>query len=163
MAIRGLLEIMNAVVVLHQPGTPSDFMLLLGQGEDAPDFIVICAHGDENGIVLASFASQIDTTGLIEGSLPATTLFGRVHLPGSVVLSTACSTGLGQFATAFLDGGARAYIAAPDYPEGDDVLLFVHHFFHEILCRASTPEAAYARARAYDDASAKFVLHQRQS
>src|SRR5262249_42529973 len=47
--LRALLESMSAVVTLHQPGTPNDFLLVLGQGSDASAFLVICGHGDENG------------------------------------------------------------------------------------------------------------------
>ncbi len=159
MLVRGLLETMNAVVILHQPGTPGDLLLLLGQGAAAPRFIVICAHGDENGIVLGSFAPHVDTTDLVEGSLPPARLSGRINLPGAIVLSTACDTGADRFAAAFLQGGVSAYIAPAGCPEGDDAALFVHHFFHEILCRGSSVEAAYERARAYDDASAQFMLH----
>lgn len=157
--VRGLLESMNAVVMLHQPGTPGDFLLLLAEGDRAPKFIVICAHGDENGIILGSFASNIDSSVLVDGILPPTALSGRVNLPGRVVLSTACGTGIDKFAAAFLEGGVSAYIAASEYPEATDVLLFVHHFFHEVLCRGLSPQSACARASSYDRTSEQFAFH----
>jgi hypothetical protein len=64
--LRALLENMNAVVILHQPGTPEDFLLVLAD-EDAPQFIVICAHGDDNGIVFGTYAPHIDTSCLVHG------------------------------------------------------------------------------------------------
>jgi hypothetical protein len=57
--LRALLESMGAVVTLHQPGTPKDFLLVLGQGKDAPAFLVICGHGDENGLVFGEYAPPI--------------------------------------------------------------------------------------------------------
>jgi hypothetical protein len=157
--VRGLLENMNAIVLFHQPGTPSDFLLLLAEGDRAPRFIVICAHGDGNGIILGSFASNVDASVLVDGSLPPAALSGRINLPGCVVLSTACMTGMERFATAFLKGGVSAYIAATEYPEGAGVLLFVHHFFHEVLCHGLSPQAAYARANSCGGSTARFSLH----
>jgi hypothetical protein len=157
--IRGLLERMGAVVTMHQPGTPGDFLLALGQAELAPDFVIICGHGDENGIVFGEYAPGIDTSCLVQGSLPARALVGKIDLPGRIVLCTACDSGAEDFAKAFLGGGVRAYIAPLSSPEGGDALLFAHHFFHNILCRGMTLQAAWLRARSYDEESGTFAFH----
>lgn len=157
--LRSLLESMNAVVTLHQPGTPADFLLVLSETNDAPNFIALCAHGDENGFVFGSYASDIDTSCLVNGSLPSQALVGKVSLAGRVVLSTACGTGSKAFGEVFLAAGVRAYIAPSTEPEGADVALFLHHFFHEVLCRGSAPESAYSRAHSYDVERANFVLY----
>jgi hypothetical protein len=156
--LRALLESMSAVVTLHQPGTPNDFLLVVGQGGDAPAFLVICGHGDENGLVFGEYAPDVDVSCLVNGSLPARALASRVDLPGRVVLSTACATGSQEFGRAFIEGGVRAYIAPSSYPDGADAALFLHHFFHHVLCRGAAPEAAYLHARSYDRESAKFTL-----
>jgi hypothetical protein len=64
-----------------------------------------------------------------------------------------------DFGRAFLDGGARAYIAPLSSPDGADALLFVHHFFHDILRRGMTLEAAWLRARSYDEESGTFTFY----
>lgn len=156
--LRGLLENMGAVVALHQPGTPGDFLLVLGQGSDAPAFVVICGHGDEFGLIFGDYAPDIDTSCLVQGRMPARALAGKIKLPGRVVLSTACGTGSPEFGKAFIAGGVRAYIAPASYPEGAAALLFVHHFFYGILCCRKEAEAAYLHARSYDEESAKFSL-----
>jgi hypothetical protein len=161
--LRGLLENMGAVVALHQPGTPADFLLVLGQGRDAPGFIVICGHGDENGLVFGDYAPDIDTSCLVQGSMPARALAGKVDLPNRVVLSTACATGSPEFGRAFIAGSVRAYIAPASYPEGAAALLFAHHFFYSILCCGMEPEAACLQARSYDEESGKFTLQGPQS
>ena len=157
--VRGLLESMNAVVTLHQPGTPKDFLLVLGQGESAPAYMVICGHGDENGFVFGGYGPQIDTTCLVKGSLPAAVLAASIRLPGRIVVSTACDTGAEAFSQAFLAGGVRAYIAPAGAPEGADAQLFVHHFFYNVFRRGLEPEEAWLRARSYDEEGAIFVLH----
>jgi hypothetical protein len=161
--LRGLLENMGAVVALHQPGTPADFLLVLGQGEEAPGFIVICGHGDENGLVFGEYAPDIDTSCLVRRSMPARALAAKVDLPGRVVLGTACGTGSSEFGRAFIAGGVRAYIAPASYPEGAAALLFVHHFFYSIPCCGTEPEAAYLHAGSYDEESGKFTLQGPQS
>jgi hypothetical protein len=158
LVLRGLLENMGAVVTLHQPGTPGDFLLVLGQGGGAPAFMVICGHGDEHGLIFGDYAPDIDTSCLVQGRLPPRALAGKVDLPGRVVLSTACGTGSPEFGKAFIAGGVRAYIAPASYPDGASALLFLHHFFHDILCRGAEPEAAYLRARSHDEESAMFKL-----
>ena len=158
-AIRGLLENMGAVVTMHLPGTPGDFLLALGQGELAPEFVIICGHGDENGIVFGEYAPGIDTSGLVAGALPARALAGKIALPGRVVLSTACDSGAEDFARTFLDGGVRAYIGPLSSPDATDALLFVHHFFHNILRRGVTSKAAWLRARSYDEESGTFMYY----
>jgi len=156
---RALLENLGAVVTLHQPGTPRDFLRVLGQGEAAGCALVICAHGDTNGFVFGDYAPGIDTSCLISGSMPAQAIAGNVRLPGRIVVSTACGTGTAPFAKAFIDGGVSAYMAPSGEPEGKDVPLFLHHLFHQLLCRGALVEAAYAHARSYDEQGAMFALH----
>lgn len=126
-AIRALLENMGAVVTMHLPGTPGDFLLTLGQGELAPEFVIICGRGDENGIVFGEYAPGIDTSCLVDGTLPARALAEKIELPGRVVLRTACDSGVEYYGRAFLEGGVRACIAPLSSPDGADALLFVHH------------------------------------
>jgi len=120
--------------------------------------MVICGHGDKNGLIFGDYVPDIDTSGLVQGRMPPRALAGKVDLPGRVVLSTACGTGSSEFGKAFIAGGVRAYIAPPSYPDGASALLFLHHFFHGILCRKAEPEAAYLGASSYDKESANFKL-----
>jgi len=144
---------------LHQPGTPKDFLRVLGQGEAAGSALVICAHGDADGFVFGEYAPGIDTSFLINGSMPAHAIAGNVHLPRRIVVSTACGTGTAAFAKAFIDGGVRAYIAPSSEPEGSDMTLFLHHLFYQLLRRRADIDAAWVHARGYDEQSAMFVLH----
>ena len=159
-ALRVLLELMGAVTLLHQPGTPEDLLLILGQGEAAPPYVVLCGHGDQVGLVLGEYAPSIDTTALEGTSMPPPAIAGRIHLPGRTVINTACLAGREEMGRAFLRGGLRAYIAPDDYPEGRDVLLFLLHLFHPLLARGRDwVEEAWERAAAYDEESRMWLLH----
>lgn len=148
--IRSVLESLGAVVLLHLIGTPEDFLLTLEHTRQDPKFVVICGHGDANGLVFGDYANEVDTSPLIDGSLPATAIAARACLPEAVVLSTACLSGNRRFGQAFLDAGAAAYVAPADYPDGADIALFVHLFFHAVIQRKQRVEDAFNRLHDFD-------------
>lgn len=155
--LRAILENLGASVTLHLPGTPGDFLLVLGQGESAPDYLVICGHGDDNGLVFGEFVPEIDTTMLVAGSMPADVIAAAVDLPATIVVSTACETGSEAFSSAFLHGGAGAFIAPDGSPDGADAALFVHLLFHHLIAHKGTPHAALELARGHDEQFRMFV------
>lgn len=156
--LRSILESLGAAVRFHLPGTAEDFLKCLGQGEDAPEYLIISGHGDEGGIVFGLFTTEVDTTALVEGSLPARSLWNRINLPGKVVLSTACRTGTEDFARFFLAGGVRAYIAPSDYPDGATIPLFLHRLFYELLHRKKPLNEALQQAETFDPSELSLVL-----
>ena len=80
---RLMLEELQAVVLMHLVGTPGDFLRVVAQGEQAPAYLVICAHGDDVGLVFGEYAPHIDTAMLVEGSLPPEVIARHVDLPGA--------------------------------------------------------------------------------
>ncbi|WDZ75549.1 hypothetical protein PWG15_13095 [Ensifer adhaerens] len=162
--IRSMLESLGAVVTLHLPGTPGDFLTLIGGGELVHQHLVICGHGDENGFVFGDYIEDIDTSMLIEGSLPPAVVAEHARLDGKIVLSTCCETGGKAYGDAFVGaGGAALYVAPDGSPEGTDAPLFVHCFFHAVLARKQTAEAALERARSCDPEAKMFVGRRRDS
>jgi hypothetical protein len=158
--IRSMLESLGAVVTLHLPGTPEDFLTLIAGGELVHQHLIICGHGDENGFVFGDHIADIDTSMLVEGSLPPSVVAEHARLDGKIVLSTCCETGGKAFADAMVEkGGAALYVAPDGSPGGADAPLFVHCFYHALLARKQTPEAALERARSYDEAATMFVGH----
>jgi hypothetical protein len=157
--VRSILENLGAVVLFHGIGAPGDFLRVLGQGETALPYLVICAHGSDNGFVFGDFADGIDMRSLVEGAMPAPAIAGQIRLPGKVVVSTACGTGSQAFASAFLHGGVSSYIAPHDHPDGADAVLFIHLLFHELLARNAALRAAVGRARNYDPALETFCAY----
>ncbi|OCP17822.1 MULTISPECIES: hypothetical protein [unclassified Ensifer] len=159
--IRATLESLGAVVTLHLPGTPQDFLTLIGAGDLVHQYVVICGHGDDNGFVFGEYCEGIDTSMLVEDSMPPSVIAEHARLDGKVILSTACETGGRVFGDAFVGRGRAALYVGPDgSPEGADAPLFVHCFFHALLARRQTPVAALDRARGYDEAAKMFVGYQ---
>ncbi len=88
--VRAFLENIGALTLLHLPGTPEDFLLILGQQENIPPYLVICGHGNEVGFIFEEYVKSIDTSALSGISMPPASIAKRVRLPGCVVVSTAC-------------------------------------------------------------------------
>lgn len=145
--VRSALESLGAAVLLHLIGTPEDFLRVIGQGETAPHYIVICGHGGETGLVFGEYGEGIDVAALERGSMPPAAIAGRVKLPGRIVISTACETGSKAFGEAFLTGGVAAYIAPDGSADGADAALFVHLLFHQILRKGPRPVRRFAMHR----------------
>ncbi|QTK78532.1 hypothetical protein AT6N2_C0666 [Agrobacterium tumefaciens] len=157
--LRAMLESLGASVRLHLPGTPEDILVCLKQGDHPPPYLIISGHGDENGLVVGEFNQDVTRMKLKNGSMPAETLAGNVDLPETVIFSTACCTGSDVFAKTFIEGGAKAYIASPGYPDGAATPLFVHLFFYELLVRKSSLEEALLSANILDsDGDLEFRL-----
>lgn len=155
--VRSILENLGAAVLLHLIGTPDDLLRVLGQGDASPRYLIICGHGDKNGLVLGEYGAGIDVTELVDGSMPPAAMAPRIVLPGRLVVSTACVTGSDAFGAAFLRGGVAAYVAPDDYPDGGDAVLFVHLLFHRIL-RGAAPAAALREIQRYDEAFGMFRM-----
>lgn len=156
--VRAILESLGAAVTLHLIGTPEDFLRVVGQGAAAPRYMVICGHGDENGLVFGEYGDGVVVSVLDNGSMPPDVIANRANLPDKVVVSTACKTGARPFGRAFLNGGATAYIAPDGYPDGADVGLFVHLLFHQILRQHVSPSVALRNVQRCDSGFGMFVL-----
>ena len=156
--MRAILEHLGAAVDLYQVGTPADFLLVLGQVAPPP-YLLICAHGTEAGWEFGEYGDGVDTSLLTGTALPASALAGRVRLSGCTVISTACLSGSPEMAAAMLSGGAAAYLAPDDYPDGADTGLLLMALFHGLLQRGLTLEAAYGRTVAVDSELSMFKLH----
>ncbi|MDW5313386.1 hypothetical protein [Rhizobium sp. PL01] len=164
MLIRSILESLGAAVLLHLPGTPGDFLKCLRRDQNDPEYIVLSGHGDENGFVLGEFIAEIDTRSLVDGSLPASALVSEIRLPAKTVISTACMTGTEAFGQAFLAGGAHAYLAPSEFPDGSAVPLFLHGLFYELLQRGKPLKEAIENAKTFDpDNELSFVLFEAQA
>lgn len=162
--LRAVLESLGASVRLHLPGTPEDILVCLKQPDNPPPYLIISGHGDENGLVVGEFNPDVTRMKLLDGSMPAEAFLGTVDLRDTVVFSTACCTGSGAFAKAFIEGGAKAYVASAGYPDGAATPLFVHLLFYELLVRKSPLEEALRLASLLDsDDELAFELFKPQT
>ena len=147
--IRAILENMNALVTTHFIGKPTDFLRVVSGEYGAPRYLVISAHGNSDGI---------DISALKDGSMPAFSLNGIVRLPGTVVFSTACTSGRPEFANTFLSGGASTYIATDDFPDGSDVPLILHMLFHQLLHLGHDLGASWQHTVEHVEAARSFTM-----
>ncbi len=161
--IRGILENLGTVVYLHAAGTPDAFLEMLRWGDDAPPYFIICAHGNDNGIVFGEFIESVDTSMLRHGSMPPECISKSIHLPNCVVINTACSCGESAMVGAFMTGGLKAYIGTiePD-PDWRAIPLFIMHFFYKLFRGDCSEKDAWEHAASYDADSRLFVFYDKE-
>ncbi len=157
--LRHLLEELGAVVLLHGISTPGDFTKVISQVEEAPPFLIVSTHGDENGLVFGGYIPSIDVSMLVEGSMPPSYIAQQVKLPGTVVINLGCGGGQQSMAQAFLAGGARGYIGTDPNPPTSNHALFVAHFFLSIIRRKRSVEASWRVAAGYDEHSRSYLYY----
>ena len=92
-AYRPLLESLGAATLLHNIGTPGDFLKVLAQEDTAPPFLVISGHGGNQGIVFGDYVKGIDVSMLIDGFMPPHAIAVRVRPPGCAIVHFACDGG----------------------------------------------------------------------
>ena len=159
--LRSILESLNCVVLSHWPGTPGDFLKVIGQGESCAPYLIVAGHGDEGNLIFGEYGASIDTSMLIGGNMPPECIGEHVRLPGCTVINTCCSGGARPLAEAFMAGGLKAYIGAVEDVEGDAVRLFVTHFFYQLPRAGHSIRRAWRHAASYDKGSRLFALYDR--
>lgn len=134
--LRLIVENLGCKTDFNPTGNPTDFLAALNSVPASCRVVIICAHGDANGLVFGEFFPEVDASLLIQGSLPAR----HLHLTptaatGRIIFTTACETGTAAFARTFLDAGAAAFLAPADFPDGEDIVLFIHALLYQVLNR----------------------------
>ena len=149
---RAALEALGCVVLTHRVGTPSDFLKVVGQGEQAPRYLVILGHGDENGLVFGEYGpGAIDVSMLRNGSLPPEAIGPHVDLPGCTVISYSCLGGTDAMARAFLAGGLAGYVGCRAEVDTGALTLFLMHFLFGVRTKKSPDADAWRQAVAAVD------------
>jgi len=81
-----------------------------------------------------------------------------LHLKDQVVINTGCCLGSEKFAESFLARGAKAYIGAIGYIEGNAILPFLTLFFYLYVCKKMSLDKAFKMAQAIDVDTSRFKL-----
>lgn len=144
--LRALLEHLDYAVCLDLPGKPSDFFTAFSFYGQSADMVILCAHGDEQGIIFPEMAEGVDSLTLPGNRFSADLIGGMLKLPEIPIVSTACGSGTARFAQAFFAAGASAYIAPEGDPYGADTPLFLHRLFHQLRTGSAQLEDAVATA-----------------
>jgi len=149
---RATLESLYCVVLLHTIGTPSDFLKVIAQGEDAPRYMIIMGHGTEDGLDFGEYGpADIDVSMLRNGAMPPEVIRRHVNLPGCTVFSYSCEGGSKAMAEAFLTGGLAAYIGCRTGPDVVAMNLFLFHFLHGVMAKKLSDRDAWHQAVAATD------------
>lgn len=146
--LRLQLEHFGLRVALNQIGKPSDLFAAFSFYGQPADAAILCAHGDEGGIIFPQMAEGVDQLVLPGDRITSVLLSQRLKSVPPLVVSTACDTGSAAFAAAFHRAGAHTYVAPVLAPDGQDVGLWITAFFHARVRRGLTCAAALDAANA---------------
>lgn len=147
--IRAAAEYWNAAVSVTWVGNSRQVVDVLGS-EPQYDAIVIEGHGDERGLLLTELAPSIRADYPFIDLIAPNDFRSFLKLRGNMVLNLSCCGGSPSMPQALLDGGARFYIGAGGYPEGDDALMYALSFLFFYLVRNLTPPAAHGESTRFD-------------
>ena len=157
-AIRSALEWFNVRVFTYWIGRGNDLVEILS-GRDIyrdSDHLIISGHGDEGNLLMPHVDPGVLELGEPRGNWNPDTVRKYAKLPPLLVFCSACGLGYPEMANAFLDGGARAYIGAADYPHGHAALFIVLRFYYELMSRKCSEREAFERARSQDKDTAMY-------
>lgn len=158
--LRTLLEQLGAEIRLIRPGKPSDVFANLDFYGAPPDLVILSAHGDMDGLIFAEMAEGVDTLVLPGDRITPDVIAANADFAPVPVLSTACMSGIPEFAGAILKAGASAYVAPQGAPDGVDIPLFVHMLFHKAMVEEMTFAQAVERANAVISPQSAFILRE---
>ncbi|MCE2436050.1 MAG: hypothetical protein J4F29_24520 [Candidatus Latescibacteria bacterium] len=152
--IRTFAEQLNLVVRFYRMGTPGDFLKVISREPELPPCIIICGHGDENGIVFGDYMEGIDTSMLKDESMPPESIEKHANLTDRIVVNTCCVGGTDAMASAFLKSNPRCYIGSLDYQNAASTSIFLTLFLDQLL-RKNKPALEASRHFAFYDSNGR--------
>ena len=159
-AIRQMVEYFGYTTWLFSIGRPRHFIeLLSGAARPKPiDFLVLSVHGVDGAFVLPELHESVYEPTEPRSAFGADLVRAHaVFTPQTVVINTGCGLGHADLGHAFMDAGAKCYIAASEDIEGNAVLPFIVRFFYEIRQHQRTVRQAYDLARSIDRETELFT------
>lgn len=146
--LRGILETLGATVHLRPAGKPSDVFAPLDVFDGLADVLILCAHGDENGLIFPAMAPGVDRLVLPGDRITPDELDRLPRGLAQVVVSTACASGKESFARAVFNAGAKTYVAPSGDPDGAAAALIVGIALHRVIRNGASWTTAVATANA---------------
>lgn len=160
-AIRQSAEYFGYQVVVKYLGRPNDFMQLL-RGENrlfnGIKTWVFSMHGEAGKFILPELDPSIYEADEPRSPVGLEGLQNQVRLKKQLILNTGCTLGSASLAELFIANGAKAYIGATDYVEGNAALLFTTRFLYEWE-KGARISTAFKRAAATDEETGLFRLY----
>lgn len=147
-AIRSCLEAFEIQVHIYWIGRPSDLVRVLSK-EDA-DYIILSFHGQEGKFVMPVLGEMVYEPDEPRENFGPIEIREHGSLRNQLVIGTGCTLGTAELAQAFLDKGARSYVAPMGYIDGNAALYFIIRFFYEILSNDRSEKEAFELAASTD-------------
>ena len=157
--LQSMMQTLAGVVRLYSVGTPQDLLQTLSHPDDLPMHLIICAHGDENGIDFGHYGDPDINALLKDESLPAGPINEQAKVSDRIIVNTMCVGGVSSMAEAFMKNGAHTYIGAMGYVDYASGTLFTVIFFDGLWRKGLSPRAAWERAVVYDDETRHFACY----
>ena len=158
-ALRAAAEYWGAAVTISWVGNAREVVNYFGS-HPIHDLILIAGHGDERGLLLPSLAESIKEDYPFVDVIRPDDFKTFLALEQNVVLSTVCCGADEELAAVFLSCGARCYVGAKGYPDGNDALMYALAFLFQYLVRGDEPAQAHQVSAGAADDRSLFCLKQ---
>jgi len=142
-AIRSALESFGITVYCHFIGNVGGYIKLINN-QDSEAIIIICAHGEKQGTILAELDFAIEATMPYKRVITLENYQEFLQLNNQIIINTSCLGG--DLAPAFLQSGAKAYIGADGYVDGSASTYFVISLLYNLFHLKLKLKAAYDKA-----------------
>jgi len=162
LALRMALEWFNVQVVVHSIATSKQLIEALNRPLIKPDFAVLMCHGVADGLYLGELETEIAKTQPYNGTINASQFREFLAIDGYPIINNGCSLGTEDYAQAFLDSGATAYIGAVEDESGNASLMYLVTLFYHMIEHKRSLFEAHEHARIIDKETGMFTLYQRQ-
>lgn len=159
-AIRQTAEYFGFQVVIKHLGRPNDLVQTLAGKDRIFNSLktwIFSVHGEGGQFLLPELDESIYEPDEPRGKLGPAQIRSLAKLKKQTIINTGCTLGNQDMAQAFLSQGAKAYIGANDYVEGNAALLFVHRFLYEQANKVKLA-TAFKKASEMDSETALFEL-----
>lgn len=159
-AVRAAAEAWGMLVTLVGVGNSGQIVEYF-KGRPEHDLIVISGHGDKRGLLLPKLADEIAPRYPYNDVIRPEDFDQFLQLNGNTVINLSCLGGAPPLANTFLAHGARHYIGAVDYAEGDATLMYALEFLYNYVQQDGNVGEAHRLASTHDDDRRHFKLYTR--
>ncbi|WP_280387127.1 hypothetical protein [Nocardia wallacei] len=157
--LRDVLEDFGIQVNYMSIGQARHLLAAFGGDRAVAPYVIVCCHGGDDVILMPELGGEVAAKQPFNSRLGPDEVRKYLRFPGSTVLCTGCDTGNPGLARAFLDAGARRYIAPSDAPYGHASVFAILLLFYE-LTAGRTVEQAFERLQSYDDELSMWRMYE---
>jgi hypothetical protein len=123
------------------------------------DVLIIAGHGDEDGLVLPELDESVAGGFPYLDRISAAQLAEFARPVASVIIATACTFGLPQYAEVFRNAGTRYYVGPTDYANAGAAMMYSLGFLYAFQCNGLHAALAHEAAFSQSDDRRMFKLH----